>query len=254
MPHQIACRIASYGQYQHRAWDHLPMIGVRHVELSVPSPDKLAETKKQLADCGLEASSVQTACDVQKDDCVEPYRPQLAATAELGAKIAFLSAKAGDVNREVVYDRLRALGDEAGKHDVTISLETHPDLVTNGKVARETMQAVDHPRVRVNFDTANVYYYNRGVTTMGELTEVMPYVASLHLKDTDGGFETWCFPALGEGIVDFPAVFELLDQRQFTGPCTLEIEGVKGVEYDEAARLKLVADSIAYLQGIGAML
>ena len=42
-------------------------------------------------------------------------------------------------------------------------METHPDLITNGQVARQTMTSINHPGVRVNFDTANVYGRHLGV-------------------------------------------------------------------------------------------
>jgi sugar phosphate isomerase/epimerase len=107
--------------------------------------------------------------------------------------------------------------------------------------------------VRVNFDTANVYYYNRDVDAVTELKKLIEYVASVHLKETNGQYETWHFPALGKGVVDFPEIFRLLNARGFYGPFTMELEGIKGEEWDEAATIQCVADSVAYLRRIGAM-
>lgn len=179
-------------------------------------------------------------------------RPQLMACAELGAKICFFSAKGGDVELPVLYDRLHAIGDIAGGLGVTVSLETHPNLVTNGDVALQTMAGVNHPNIRVNFDTANVYYFNHGVTTVGELSKIVDYVASVHLKESTGEYKLFDFPALGKGLVDFPAVFKMLAERGFAGPYTMELEGTEGVEMDEAEQLRYVADSAAYLRSIGA--
>jgi len=125
--------------------------------------------------------------------------------------------------------------------------------VTNGEVGRQTMQGVDHPNVRINFDTANVYFYNRGVTAVGELEKVIDYVASVHLKESTGKFEDWVFPVLGTGVVDFPEIFRMLNGRGFCGPFTMELEGTKGVEFDEAGQLKYIADSAAYLRRIGVL-
>ena len=162
------------------------------------------------------------------------------------------SCSASGADRAAFFERLRAIGDAAAGLGVTVALETHPDLATNGAVAAETMAAVDHPHVRVNFDTANVYYYNRDVTAEGELAKVIDHVASVHLKDTTGGYETWDFPVLGTGVVDFPKVLAMLADRRFAGPLTMELEGTEGVKLDESGQLRYVEDSAAYLRSIGA--
>ena len=130
-------------------------------------------------------------------------------------------------------------------------METHPDLITNAAVAIETMQGVNHPNIRVNYDTANIHYYNHNVDSVEELRKVIDYIGSMHLKDTNGGFETWFFPTFGVGIVDFKAVFDLLATRGFHGPYTMEIEGCAGEDFNEEETCQRVADSVAYLRNIG---
>ena len=70
------------------------------------------------------------------------------------------------------------------------------------------MKGVNHPNVRINFDTGNIYFYNQNTDVVAELRKIIDYVASVHLKETDGGYESWNFPALGKGVVDFPAVHQ----------------------------------------------
>lgn len=251
MSNVIACRIASYGKFEDRGWSHLPAIGIRHVEVPVPAPGELDVLRKRLADHGLTVTSLQGKCNVALPDVADSMRMQLYACSELGAKLCFLSVKGGDLERETVWERMRAIGDLAASEGVTIVMETHPDLMSNGQVGRATIEAISHPNVRVNFDTANIYYYNENVDTVEELKKVIEYVAAVHLKDTNGKYKTWHFPALGEGIVDFPEIFRLLNARGFTGPFTMELEGVEGVELDEAGQLKMVADSVDYLRKIG---
>ncbi|MFP4053718.1 MAG: sugar phosphate isomerase/epimerase family protein [Phycisphaerae bacterium] len=253
MPHRIACRIASYGQYTDAAWEHLPRLGIHHVEIPVPPADELEDTRRRLDDHGLRASSLQGECDVSNPDLPELIKPQLDACRKLGAGILFLSASAGQTDLVDVYARLRAAGELADAQGLRLALETHPDLVTNGDVGRVTMRAVHHAGVGINFDTANVHYYNLAADTVEELAKVLDWTVSLHLKDKAGGYQEWNFPALGEGAVDFPEVFRLLDARGFDGPCTMELEGVKGVEYSRADRLDYVARSAAYLREIGAL-
>ena len=249
----IACRLATYGPYQERAWTHLPSIGINHIEMPVPELSDIAAVQDRLAKHGLTVVSLQGKCQITQPDAVETMRTQMYACSELRVKYLFLSVKAGDVPRHDVWSALRAIGDLAATERVTVVLETHPDLITNGDVGRETMEAVRHPNVRINFDTGNIYYYNHHMTASGELAKCIDYVRTVHLKETNGQFECWHFPALGQGVVDFPEVFRMLNARNFTGPFTMELEGIKGQELDEAGQLKMVEDSVAYLRQIGAM-
>lgn len=253
MAHTIACRIASYGDYQDRGWSHLPEIGVGNVEIPVPPADQIVATRKRLADHGLTATSLQAKVDITQVDAVEVMKPQVGACSEFGARICFVSMKAGEAERGPIWDRLRAIGDVAAEANVTIAIETHPDLATNGEIALATMKSIEHPNVRINYDTANIYFYNEDIDTVEELKKMIDYVGAVHLKDTNGQYKTWHFPSLGEGVVDFPAIFKLLDDRNFTGPYTMELEGVEGVTYDEPARLAYIAKSVDYLRSIGVM-
>ena len=247
----LACNLASYGVYRERAYAHLSEIGIRYVEIPCPDPDKVEEVRDQLDAFGLSASSVIIPCQMDADDVVLRFAHYLNAARALGVGIVFTSARTSELDREYVYGRLQNIGDEAAERGIVVALETHPDLVTNGRVGRETMEGVAHPNVRINFDTANVYYYNEGVSAEGELDEIAKYVASVHLKDTDGGYESWHFPALGEGTVDFRACMDRLEMAGFSGPLTLELEGIKGEDFSESLAKTRVEASLAYLREIG---
>ena len=247
----IACRTSSYRPFEAIAYEHLAGLGIRHMEVMLPSPERIDALGVELARFGLTASSVHGECDVRRADVVEQVAGQMPALKALGTRYLFVSVRGDRTPPETVCDRLRRAGDEAGRNAVTIVLETHPDLVTNAAVALRIMRATDHPHVRINFDTANVYFYNRDVDAVAELRQIAPYVASLHLKDTDGGFEHWHFPALGRGVVNFPGIFTVLDDIAFDGPCTLEIEGIEGETRTERLVCDRIAESLGYLRGLG---
>ena len=247
----IACRASSYRPFEKQAYKHLAELGIHCLEISVPPPNKIAQVQNNLERFGLTASSLQGNCDVRQPDIAEQIAAQMPAFAALQSRYMFVSVKADKTPLEIVYDRLRQAGDEAARHGVTIVLETHPDLVTNAGVALQTIQAVNHPRIRVNFDTANIYFYNRDIEAAAELRQIAPYVAAVHLKDTDGGFMHWHFPALGRGIVNFREIFAILDEVGFTGPCTLEIEGLEGETKTERLVCDRIAESLGYLRGLG---
>lgn len=136
---------------------------------------------------------------------------------------------ADSTERATVLRHLARIGDTAGGLGVTVALETHKGPTQNAAAMLELMGELDHPHVRLNFDTGNIAYYNRGYDPVQELAKVAPLVRNVHLKDNRGGFEDWYFPAPGDGgAVDFRRVREVLDAVGFAGPYTIEIEGIGG--------------------------
>ncbi|HUW62276.1 MAG TPA: sugar phosphate isomerase/epimerase family protein [Candidatus Bathyarchaeia archaeon] len=245
-PWPLGVRIMSYGKYQDAAWAHLQKIGVKHVFVSVPAADEADGVMAKLKEHGLDTPVVRGQADLSKDTFAAELEPQLAVAEKMGAKYMFISAKRGESPKEDAYRRLREAGEAAKKHGVIITMETHPDLGTNGAVQVETMTAIDHPNVRVNFDTANITYYNENTSAQEELAKSVAYVATVEFKDHSGLAETWDFPVVGKGMVDFRALIDLLKQNGYRGPFTIEFEGTKGVALDEAQTLTAIADSVAY--------
>ena len=214
---RLACRLAIYGKYQAAAWDHLPSIGVHHVFLSVPAPGETEQVKEKLKAHGLEPLVLRGQTDLGKPNCVDELAGQLAVCEKMGVHYMFLSPRHAGVDKETACERLRRAGDVARQHGVIIALETHPDLGTNGDVHLETMKRINHPNVRVNFDTGNITYYNRGANVVAELKKIIDYVATVELKDHGGEPRTWNFPALGQGKIDLPGVLGVLKIPQLLG-------------------------------------
>ncbi|MEG0902166.1 MAG: TIM barrel protein, partial [Clostridia bacterium] len=107
-----------------------------------------------------------------------------------------------------------------------------------GQAADATLEEVN--AYALNYDTANVLFYG-GVDLKADLTACMPQVGYMHLKEKAGERTEWNFPALGEGWIDFPMVFDLLKQANNECPFSLEIEftqaGPKSLEQvNEALR------------------
>lgn len=251
MANIIACNLGSYRQFREIAYSHLAEIGLTQVEIGAPSADSVDAVRAELNAHGLTATSLLGSCDVQSETVVEDFQTTLDIADKMDVKIIFVSVHAGDADRNTVYDRLRAIGEHAAPLGVKVCLETHPDMAHNGDIALETMNAVAHPNICVNFDTGNVYYYNHNVTAVAEVQKILAHVGAVHLKDTNGGYRTWHFPTLGEGVVDFKTVFQTLNDVGFYGPFTMELEGIEGENLDEASVKARVADSLQYLKDIG---
>ena len=254
MANRLSCNLGSYRGHVDAAYRHLQEIGVKWVEIGIPGRDDVAQVMNRLALADLMPATVMASADIASEQFADQFGDYCEIAAKMSVDVIFTSIKAGDVPRETVYERLRAAGDHAAAYDVTIAMETHPDLMTNGDLARESLEAIDHPNIRMNFDTANIMYYNEGTATVDELQKVAPYVASVHLKDTTGGFKTWNFPALGQGVVDFPRVLSILRNVGFDGPWTMELEGVEGQQFTAEDACNEVAESVEYMRSIGVLM
>ncbi len=247
----LALRMANYGKFEAGGWTHLPSLKMHYVFQNVPAPDKVAALEKRLAGHHLRPLVFRGATDLGRESSVDELAAQLAVCEKMGVKFMFLSPKHTGVSKEVAYRRLRQAGEAARKHGVIIALETHPDLGVNADAHLETMRRVDHPNVRVNFDTGNITFYNRGTDAVAELKKIIDYVATVELKDHNGEYMDWNFPALGRGVVDFPAVLKVLEKHNYRGPITIEVEGVKGVQMDESQTKRYIAESVSYIQSLG---
>jgi L-ribulose-5-phosphate 3-epimerase len=210
----------------------------------------LADHEVSISGCNVGGADIRTV------DGVELTERRIRFAAEwFAAKLCISGAgqPASAAERTAVITHLRRLGDCAAECGVTLALETHKGPTQNAHAMLELMKDVDHPHVRLNFDTGNITYYNRDVDPCAELDQVKHLVSNVHLKDNRGGFEDWYFPAVGEGgSVDFSRVRQILDEVGFPGPYTIEIEGIAGEpEPGLEERHDRVRRSVSHLRACG---
>ena len=255
------------------AIEHAPEIGVTALEvalkphgglLEIPesvvasekmAPEAVVNLKAALGARNLRATTCNGLQRVMADQGFETCKARLNLARELGASV--LTGSADDVpedQRSQLYERLLALADYAGERGITLALETHPGIAQNAANALRAMRDLDHPRLRLNWDTANVYYHNEGMCDgEAELERVAPFVAHLHLKDCRRGYHDWFFPALGEaGGVDFAHVGRILKDAGFQGQMSIELEGIKGEpEQTLEERQRRLERSVQHLREVG---
>lgn len=135
--------------------------------------------------------------------------------------------------REFLYSALRDLADYAADRDIRIALEIHGGIMANAAEALRTMDEVSRENVGVNFDTANIMFYNDALDTPGaakELEALAGHVFHVHLKDFIRGKtrSEHVLPRLGHGQVDFRSVFDILHGTDFYGPFAFEVETFHG--------------------------
>ncbi|MCZ6678810.1 MAG: sugar phosphate isomerase/epimerase [Candidatus Poribacteria bacterium] len=216
--------------------------GVRHVQVPAPDLDKVEEVQADLKAKGLSAIGL-TAMYLEEDSVATPAVTQawinaFDAAVKMNVNLALSSIKAEEELREKVCDWLKTMGDEAAKRGITVALETHPSLLHNADVALKTMEATNHPNIRINFDTGNISFYTDGADAVEELEKVAEYVVSTHLKDHSGNFQEWEFGTLGTGAVDFAGIRRVLEAVNFQGPWIVQAGGD-------------LTESFAYLHRLG---
>ncbi|HCU34906.1 MAG TPA: hypothetical protein DGT21_05445 [Armatimonadetes bacterium] len=168
------------------------------------------------------------------------------------------SADEQETVRRAIYELLRELCGFAADRGVRIALEIHGGITANAAEALRTLEQVDRANLGINFDTANILYYNADLDSAGgaeALRMLADHVFHVHLKDITRGATRAenVLPRLGTGMVDFPSVFAILDSAGFAGAYSLEVETFHGTT--EAATIEPyqadVLASIEYLQSIG---
>jgi inosose dehydratase len=273
----VSCFTNSYGAFGVRtAVERIREAGLDHLELALRGHDfgglvipesaviteKASDEEARLFVGHLQRHGVTISgcnvggADLRTEDGVELTERRIRFAARwFGVKVCVSGAgQPGDLaERMAIVANLRRLGATAAAEGITLALETHKGPTQNAAAMLDLMSDVDHPGIRLNFDTGNIAYYNRGLDPCDELEKVKELVRNVHVKDNRGGFEDWFFPALGEGgSVDFGRIREILDGVGFAGPFTIEIEGIGGEnEPGLDLRQERIARSARHLKACG---
>ncbi len=272
---KISCFPNSYGRFgPNAAIDLLASAGIQWLELPIknhgmPSffkeepvltnaatPEVIFALKERITEAGLKVCTCNiTSGNPLEQDVLERTLTKMTLANQFDAD--FVVAAGGEIENEddwpTLVNHMRQIGDRAQELGMIYCCETHPGTCQNADRMLEFLERVDHPSIRINFDTGNIFYYNEGLDLLEEMKKVSEFIEHVHLKDTNGKFKDWHFPALGAaGHVDFAAVLEFLKGIQFDGPCSLELEGIEGepeLSLDQThAR---VLESLEHLRSVG---
>jgi inosose dehydratase len=274
MPPQIACHPSSYGRFGAAAIEHIRAAGLEWIELPIRTAgvrtrwgdEPLIDSNSTAADCAaairrLDAQGVRVAsCTCLAGNPLDPANFTLAQrkldlAAHFGVTVAVIDAGAADDDdgRAQLHARLRALGEFADRLGITLCCEMHRGVCVNHREMLWTLQQVNHPRVRANFDTGNLLYYNDAVHGEVALAKACHVVRHVRLKESQGRFGHWHATTLGRGGgVDFLRTYQIMRNCGFRGPYSIAIEGIEGErdlpleEYHQR-----VVESVRYLRTLG---
>jgi sugar phosphate isomerase/epimerase len=236
---RLAGHVGSYHTYSlEEALEGIAAAGFRYVELSAvrgwnehvlleSDARSLSKLQRMLNTLGLIPVSLSGHSDLTTKDGLELGRQALNLCDRMG--IALMNTAIGGHYSEqedetAFMANIGALADHAAERDVMIGLEVHGEITRSGAKAVAMIQRINRPNVRVNYDTANVEFYDNGTKAVDDLPIAVPYLISCHIKDHIGGAREWNFPAPGEGAVDFVRILRIMQAGGYTGPLSVEIE------------------------------
>ena len=271
----VSCLTNSYGRFGPvAAIEHIRDAGIDLLELNIKNhgvPSFFKETplltEASTAEDIAHVKDLLNQHDVKLSSCNittgNPLDPEVVTKTKLKLDLAhqlgvhLVVGGAGEIeqeaDRDTLYQHLREIGDYAGEQGITYCFETHPGICVNAAGMLRTMQDLDHPHLRLNFDTGNINFYNEHANVLESLHEVVTWVKHVHLKDSYCKFKDWNFAALGEaGGVDFLKIRYILEDHNFNGPYSLEIEGIAGEpDLTLEEHHNRVKQSVVYLRECG---
>jgi inosose dehydratase len=150
--------------------------------------------------------------------------------ADLGAETLVLQ---GGQRKEQPYphfegmaEAFNEIGRQAAKLGMRAAIHPHTGtLIETGEEIDTILAAVDPTLVGFAPDTGQIL--KGGSDPVEVLRKHKPQLWHVHLKDYGGGRETGYvgYEAIGQGVVDMPGIFEVLDEAEFDGWVMVELDG-----------------------------
>jgi len=248
------------------AIDGIQAAGFHYIELTATkgwtehvfpthSFSELIRVKNRLKQANLMPFAMSGHCNLMDKERIQDFILNIELASFYGCEYivssigeAHIGDKAFVTNIEVA-ENIKELIPILKQHKMKLVLETHGDHGT-GVVLKEIVDLINSEWVSINYDTANVIYYG-DVNIKEDLTKCVGQVGYVHLKDKIGGTKVWNFPALGEGNIDMPMIFEILNNNKNMCPCSIEIEFTKDGPKNLDEVNQAVKTSYEYLKSYG---
>jgi L-ribulose-5-phosphate 3-epimerase len=234
----IAVNTVTYLPYSlDEALQGIRAAGFRNVEIaSIPGvcqhiPLEMDDTatdtlKRKLAGLDLQLCSLSSHTDLtsKKGAGLAMQAINLASRLEVRIVNTAVGGPSNENEDESLFlENIPEIADFARQNCVVLALEIHGTLTATGRKSIDLVRKVNHPNVKINYDTGNSLYF-ADTSPYEDLMEALPEVAHIHLKDKIGGKGVWNFPPIGTGEINFRRILDSLSAANFSGPISVEIE------------------------------
>jgi sugar phosphate isomerase/epimerase len=183
---------------------------------------------------GLSAVAGHTTMTESDSEKNEPNMQRLRDSIDLAAELArpgdppILASLIGgrmeewDSKRELVAERVSALGDYAASRGVILAVEPHSGTsFDTPEKALWLMERVNHPAVKLNFDISHFDIIGIGIDEC--VPQMVPWSVHTHVKDQRGIFPKHEFLTPGSGPFDFTHYLTAMHAAGFTGYIGMEV-------------------------------
>jgi len=218
-------------------------------------PEYLRRVSKQVRERGLEISMFTGYGDLAQPEQDDPASDAANLRAEVIAEVKRNVDAALIMDTRIVRvvggmwpesaDRDRALTNVAvglrecltyaAHKGISLALEDHPEVGTKVEDFVEILKRVKTNDLKVNLDTSNPMVSGDDSVVLAKL--VKSRTIHVHVSDRNADLT---HVVLGEGVVDFPAIFRILREDGYDGWLSIEAGGTRGREG--------IVDSLDYLR------
>ena len=216
---------------------------------------ELVRVKNKLEAAGLNPIAMSGHCNLMDQERIGDFILNMELADFFGCKYIVSSIGEAHLNDKVCLsnieaaENIRTLVPYLKKHHLKLVLETHGDHGT-GVILKQIVDLVGSELVSINYDTGNVVFYGNA-NIKEDLEACIKEVGYVHLKDKKGAAKEWNFPAIGEGNINMPMIFDTLEKENNFCPFSIEIEFTQAGPKNLAEVNKAVKASYDYLAAYG---
>ena len=196
-------------------------------------PDRVAQTKRELADRGLVVTCLGASVNLHEQDAAKlgttmaETRRFIDIAGAMGTPYVrvFGDRYVPGMSREAVHAYvargLRELGEYARPRGVTVLIESHGEFVTSPPLV-ELMRLADSPAVGILWDAHHTFVAKE--TTETSVAQLGPWIRHTHLKDSVAAGTGRKYVLTGRGEVPVKQQIEALARTGYKGFYSLEWE------------------------------
>lgn len=205
---------------------------------------ELAAWRERLSQAGLSPLAIGAHRNLADPKEFEDFLLLLRHGAALGCQV--VTTGVPDGCQEAAYAAgLRKASKQAASLGLRLCVENHGREHGSGASLLPLLSLC--PDAFLCYDTGNAVFYGR-VDPEADLGLCAARVGHMHLKDKGGAADEWNFPALGEGVLDLPALLALAENARVPS-ASVEVEFTPAGASPAEAR-RAVCASADYLRSL----
>lgn len=166
-----------------------------------------------------------------RKESIKQVKYSIFAVNELGGKMltfhpgrhASATYKSREKTKKILFDSLKEISDYNKDYEVTISLENMPDtFITTMRVSQEVLEVLSHENtfgIKHTMDVGHLKTNNVDIDKY--IHDLKNYLVHIHLHDNFGEFDNHL--PLGEGNINLPKIFKVIEEIKYPGRIILEM-------------------------------